>query len=195
MTLWCTFLNHCPRKASPSNITWLSCLRSDRAFQLYWRHEKTKYTHMTCYVLNWTSPRERNFFSLTHFLLWFMSKYCLIFELNSETKGRLQQSVYLTLSERRARIKYQRWRVLHLGLLMQSIVSPSFCMHHPLWVSKLEVTFVLIIVHPKDKLFRTITLDGDTPCLLTGVNVRMIRLISPLLFLVCFQRSYKGLLF
>ena len=50
------------------------------------------------------------------------------------------------------------------------------------WVSKSEVPFVLIIVHLRDKLVQTTTLDEDTPRFLPCVNGRMIRLISPLDF-------------
>ena len=81
------------------------------------------------------------------------------------------------------------------GVLMQAIASLIVCMHHPLWVSKLEVPFVLIIVQKRDKLVQIMTLYGDMPRLLPVVNGRMIRLVIPLGFSICFRRSYKGLLF
>ena len=71
---------------------------------------------------------------------------------------------------------------LHLWVLMPSIASTRVCMNHPLWVSKSEVPFVLIIFQPRDKLVQTMTLDGDTPHFLPGVNGRVSRLISPLGF-------------
>ena len=159
MTSWWTFLNHWHRKSSPSDSTWLISLRSNRNVQLDQRHKKTNYTHMTFYALNYTSPHERKFFHLTHFLLWFPSKHCMSFEFNSETRGRLQQSIYLTLRERRAWRNNQRCIGLHLRVLMQELSSPRFCIHHPLLVSKLEVPFVLIILLPRDKLVQTMTLD------------------------------------
>ena len=182
MTSWWTFLDHWQIKSRPSNSTWLTCFRSDRAIQFDRRQKKKRYTHMTCYVLNYTSPRERAFFSLTHFLIWFPLKHRLSFELNSETRGRLQRTIYLTLREQRSWRNYQRRIGLHLRVLMQAIASPRFFMHHPLWVSKSEVPFVLIVVQPRDKLGQTMTLYGYMPCLLLGVNGRMSRLISPLGF-------------
>ena len=195
MTSWWTSLNHWRRKSIASKSTWLKCFKSNRAVQLYFSHKKTKYPPMTCYVMNYTSPSERTSFSLTHFLHWFPSKHHLSLELNSKTRGRLKQSIYMTLREKRAWIKYQSQIWLHIGVLMQSIESPRDCIHHSLWVSKSEVPFVLIIVQPRDKLVQTMTLDRDTHFLLPYLNGRMSRLISLLGFFICFQRSYKGLLF
>ena len=146
MTSWWIFLNHWQRKSIPSKSNWLTCLSSNRAVQLDCSQKRTKYTHMTCYVLNYTSPCERTFFSLIHFLLWFTSKHLLSFELNSETRGRLQQIIHLTLREKSERRKYKMRRRLHLGVLMQAIAPNRVFMHNPLRVSKLKVTFILIIV-------------------------------------------------
>ena len=183
MNSWWKHLNHWWIKSRPSRSNWLTFLRSNRYVQLDRRKKKTNYTHRTCYVLNYTSPRERTFFSLAHFLLWFPSKHRLSFEWNSDTRGRIQQSIYVTLRERRAWRNYQERIGLHIRVLMPAISYPRVCMHHPLWVSKLEIPFVLIIVQPRDKLVQTITLYRETPRLLPGINGIMSRLISPLGFL------------
>ena len=99
--------------------------------------------------------------------------------------------MYLTLREQRSRRKYQRRRGLNLGVLMQSIAYTRVCMHHPLWVSKLEVPLVMIIVQSREKLVQTMTLDGDTSFLLSGVNGRMSRLIRPLGFFIFFQEELQ----
>ena len=142
-------LKHWRRKLCPSKSTCLTYLRNNRSVQLDCRQKKTHYTHMDCYMLNYTSPRESKFFSLTYFLLWITPKHFQSFELNSETRGRLHQSMYLKLREWRARRRYQRRRGFHLRVLIQAIESPRVCMHHPLWVSKSEVSFILIIVQPR----------------------------------------------
>ena len=67
MTSWWNVLNHLQRKPTPSMSTRLTCLTSNIAVQLDRRKNKTKYIHMACYVLNYTSPRERKLFSPTHF--------------------------------------------------------------------------------------------------------------------------------
>ena len=86
-------------------------------------------------------------------------------------------------------------RELHLVVLIQAIASLRIFMHHPMWVSKSDLPFVLIVVQPRDKFVQTMPSDRYTTRLLPGVNGAMSRLIIPLGFSVFLLRSYKGLMF